>query len=524
MVDSCGCAAVVSGLQSLNVQHVFAVAGQPVTHCADLASVRHPGFEWSVNEKVAVEAAVGLSTVGVRSAVLIKQCGLNVGLDPLINAAFQTTGAALLVVVGDDVGAVSSTCEQDSRDLAKVAAIPAFEPRDGADILLTLRSAATLSESAATPVMVRVVKDLHASFGFTDATASPSVGSTASKNIAFTLTKLGRQQFHRLVTWPGVQAAVDAGDRVSVTCRPPCRTGVVAVGAASAYAASSGSDCCWVTSAVSWPLPSQVLSFMARHEDLVVLEEPRPFVEEQLTLVAARRGLPVIIRGRGTGHLPPEGPLTPAAVQAAIVPAKPVSAWSAVAHKPEVVTLDAPPYDPLFRAIARIRHSGTFVAADVGSAVKLCYPPYRGADSALCLGSAISVAAGAARTGRPSVAVIGDFALLHSGFEALIDTVRRGLPVIVVVLVNGVQAQTGGQPSGWPPSAEGSRGPSLPAVIEASGARLVDDLELAASSEIVMHGLLRGWLDEGQPGVALFRHDAGVRSMGELAIVSGARP
>ena len=88
-----------------------------------------------------------------------------------------------------------------------------------------------------------------------------------------------------------------------------------------------------------------------------------------------------------------------------------------------------------------------FVATDVGSSVRLCYPPYNGADVALCLGSAISVAGGAARTGRRTIAVIGDFALLHSGIEALIEASLRGLPVLTVVLDNGVQAQIGGQPT-----------------------------------------------------------------------------
>ena len=89
-----------------------------------------------------------------------------------------------------------------------------------------------------------------------------------------------------------------------------------------------------------------------------------------------------------------------------------------------------------------------FVAADVGSAVKLGYPPYDGADVALSLGSAIGVASGAARAGTPSIAIMGDFGLLHSGLEALVDAARHHVPVVVVVLLNGVQAQTGGQPAG----------------------------------------------------------------------------
>ena len=100
----------------------------------------------------------------------------------------------------------------------------------------------------------------------------------------------------------------------------------------------------------------------------------------------------------------------------------------------------------LFEAVGRIRAGGTFVATDVGSSVRLCYPPYEGADAAVALGSAVAVAAGAARCSGPALAVLGDFALLHSGVNAVLDAAVHRAGVLVVVLVNGIQAQTGGQP------------------------------------------------------------------------------
>lgn len=86
------------------------------------------------------------------------------------------------------------------------------------------------------------------------------------------------------------------------------------------------------------------------------------------------------------------------------------------------------------------------MAADVGSLIRLCCPPYDAVDVALSLGSAIAVAGGVARAGRRSIAVIGDYAVVHSGFGALVSAAEHGLPLLSVVLVNGVQAKTGGQP------------------------------------------------------------------------------
>lgn len=513
VADHCGCPTLVDSLQSSGVQHIFAVAGRPITHIAECASVRHAGFEWSVNEKVALESAVGLSALGVRTAVLIKQCGLNVALDSLVNAVYHTTNGALLIVVGDDVGATSSTCEQDSRDLARAARVPVIEPRNGADIVPTVDLAVRLGETAATPVMIRLVNDVHNRFVPSEAMlGAPASLGRSLPDVAFALTKLGRQQYHRTITWPSVGQVIDASRAVQTVCSPTCTTGVLAVGAASMDGPPAGSACCWATTSVSWPLPARVLSFVRSHPDLLVLEEPTPFVERELVLFAVASQLRVTIRGRLTGHLPPEGPLQSEHVTTAIRSTTVAADWSVIERKRATTNEPSPPYDALFRAVARARRRGAFVAADVGSAVKLCYQPYQGADVSLSLGSAIGVAGGAARTGRPSIAVIGDFALLHSGLEALVDIARHDLPVVVLVLLNGVQAQTGGQPSGT----VASQG-ALPELIAATGVGVVADFDYDDHDEDSLHDLLTSWLASPVPTAALIRQGAGVQDVvGEL--------
>jgi indolepyruvate ferredoxin oxidoreductase, alpha subunit len=58
------------------------------------------------------------------------------------------------------------------------------------------------------------------------------------------------------------------------------------------------------------------------------------------------------------------------------------------------------------------------------------------------MGSSIAVAARS--TG---IALIGDYALLHSGLNALIDVYEKRLPLLCIVLVNRCAAMTGKQPS-----------------------------------------------------------------------------
>ncbi|MFQ5433688.1 MAG: hypothetical protein ACE5FD_02325 [Anaerolineae bacterium] len=84
--------------------------------------------EWSTNEKVAFEVALAASWSGLRTAVAMKQVGLNVAADPLFSAAYTGVKGAFLIVVADDPGPHSSQTEQDSRMVALTAKVPVFDP------------------------------------------------------------------------------------------------------------------------------------------------------------------------------------------------------------------------------------------------------------------------------------------------------------------------------------------------------------------------------------------------------------
>ncbi|MFC0037354.1 thiamine pyrophosphate-dependent enzyme [Actinomadura rayongensis] len=434
---------------------VLAVAGRPVTHLAETLSGL-PDFEWAVGEKSAVESAVGLSAAGVRSCAVMKHNGLAAALDPLANAAVHGIGAGLVVVSGDDLDAAASTTLNDSRALGRLAGVPVLDPAGPDDARAAVRDAFALSERTGVPVIVRVTSALHAdcSGGRVQGRPGPAdadrrsmaaarpgrpgpdpadAGRRVDPVVAHRLTKLGRHQHRRLVVQPAVQAEVDG--HATAACSTTCDDAVIAIGAAQRHVADDG--CCTLRVRAGWPLPAAAVAFADRHARVLVVEEPLPFAEHLIREGAADR---TRVRGRLTGHLPPEGSLSPALLRRAW--ADPPGAWTDIARKPD----DQPPprrYATLYAALAGL---DVFVAADVGSSIRLCYPPYSAAEVALGLGSAVAVAGGAARTGRPAIGVIGDYALLHSGMESLLDTALRRLPVLVTVLANGTQAQTGGQP------------------------------------------------------------------------------
>ncbi|POM26616.1 2-oxoacid ferredoxin oxidoreductase [Actinomadura rubteroloni] len=466
---------------------VLAVAGRPVTHLAETLSDL-PDFEWAVGEKSAVESAVGLSAAGVRSCAVMKHNGLAAALDPLANAAVHGIGAGLVVVSGDDLDAAASTTLNDSRALGRLAGLPVLDPAGAGDARAAVRDAFLLSERTGVPVIVRVTSALHADCGDGRLRARPGpadAGGRVDRTVAHRLTKLGRHQHRRLVVQPAVQAELDG--HTTATCAETCDDAVIAVGAAQRHVTGAG---CLLRVRAGWPLPVPAVAFADRHARVLVVEEPLPFAEHLIREAAADR---TRVRGRLTGHLPPEGSLSPDLLRRAW--ADPPGTWTDIAHKPD----DQPPprrYATLYAALAGL---DVFVAADVGSSIRLCYPPYSAAEVALGLGSAVAVAGGAARTGRPAIGVIGDYALLHSGMESLLDTALRRLPVLVTVLANGTQAQTGGQPV--PPV-------DLRRLAGALSIGVVDEWEHAALDVAATRRRLAGLLAGPLPALALVRDAA----------------
>src|SRR3989339_1238998 len=111
--------------------------------------------EWSVNEKLAFEVALANSLCGRRSAVSMKQVGLNVASDPFMRAAYLGVKGGLVVIAADDPGPHSSQTEQDSRFFAMFAKVPVLDPGSPREAKDMVAQALELSERFGLPVMVR---------------------------------------------------------------------------------------------------------------------------------------------------------------------------------------------------------------------------------------------------------------------------------------------------------------------------------------------------------------------------------
>ncbi|WP_292520096.1 thiamine pyrophosphate-dependent enzyme [Methanoculleus sp.] len=342
----------------------YAVPGYPVSGLAASA-----GAAITINEKTALEYALGDSLSGRRAAVIVKHVGLNACADPLVHATAQGLRAGVVVVVGDDPCAAGSDVVQDSRYYGEVARVPVLEP-DGETLGPVVEAAFEASEEFSRVAIVRVTPDLlDADVPDIPVPRRPREGSLADPGLTMAGRALAADQR---------TAAMFAWSRSSPLNR-----------------LSGGME----RVVTVYPPPTGPGAFAG------IRETGRPFLSEHRFLA------------------PPE-------------PAGEPERFSFRGYS-RTFCRDCP-FHPV---LGILRERGMRAVCDAGCAILAMNPPYRVGIATYGLGSSVAVAA----TG-PGVALTGDYALLHSGLNALIDVYERELPLLCIVLANNRMGMTGGHP------------------------------------------------------------------------------
>jgi len=437
-----GVAALREALLDLEVALRLYVPGYPVT---DAVPALGEGARMAMNEKVAMEVALGASAAGRRSIVLVKHLGVNLLSDPLSIAPSHSIGAGLVVLAGEDVGPKGSQAEMDIRNYGPLCEIPVLEPSGPGLLFPALREAYALSEEIRAPAMVRTTFEFAGKDGGSEiiSTDNPArsdkergeVFATFDRSV-WDLTAKGRHQRYRWAALPRMRSASE-GSPLNILREGPGDMGIIASGRPAEYA--SKTDHPLLVVGFSHPLPIEAIrEFVSEHDKILVAEEPTPFIEARLMLCSD-------IFGKLTGHLSwgrmEEGDIERAADLIASGeepgPAAPPQRFDErLASK---TVCDDCPYLPLYEAVADL---SVPVAGDAGCSIRAVRDPPGAVDVVYGLGSSVAVACG---FGKKGVAIIGDYAIAHSGLLGLIDAVNNEREVLVVLLNNGVAAMTGGQ-------------------------------------------------------------------------------
>jgi len=151
--------AIARGMLEAGISVAAAYPGTPSTEIVEALSrvAKKAGIyvEWSTNEKVALEVAVGASMCGLRTAAVMKHVGVNVAADPLMSVGYSGVEGGLVIVTADDPNAHSSQNEQDNRFYGLHAYIPIFEPSSPGEAKDLTRDIYEISEKYKTAVFLR---------------------------------------------------------------------------------------------------------------------------------------------------------------------------------------------------------------------------------------------------------------------------------------------------------------------------------------------------------------------------------
>ena len=450
-------AAIDAGLSG-----VYAYPGTPSTEITEyiqnlpIAKERNIHRKWSVNEKTAMEEALGMSFMGKRALVCMKHVGLNVCADPFVNSAMTGTNGGIIVLVADDPSMHSSQNEQDSRFYAKFAMIPCLEPSNQQEAYDMVHFAFDYSEAIHLPILMRVTTRMAHSRAVVEINDEPKVQNPLNYDAISTdwvlLPAMARRR-NDIVTSQQAKLEQDAVESRynGYVDAPDHSLGIIASGIGINYLNECYPDGCPfpVLKISHYPLPKELIRRMTEECDRVlVVEEGQPFIEDALTGIMPGNA---VIKGKLTGDLPRTGELTPDILKKAL------GLNSCEGYAKSENTVPRPPalcqgcgHRDVYAALNDVlkEYPNARVFGDIGCYTLGALPPYRALHSTVDMGASITMAKGAADAGQwPAVAVIGDSTFTHSGMTGLLDAINENADITVIISDNLTTAMTGGQDS-----------------------------------------------------------------------------
>ena len=486
--------AVVRGAIEAGVGLVTGYPGTPASEIGDTFHRLHNAlgvaFEYSVNEKIALEVAFGASLTGLRTLTSMKHLGLSSAADPLSTMPYIGVVGGMVIVSAADPGCLTSPNEQDQRHLGRMLGLPTLDPASPDEARRMTSFAFELSEACALPVLLRIttrVCHTRAAVVLGERSGPRPKPTFRRDRGRFVPTPVNARRMRAVLE----QRLQTACERMTSSPFNPCHTGegrlgLIATGAPRSAVldvlARLGMRLPVLELGTLHPLPHDlIIAFLRSVDEVLVVEELTPYLEDSLLAIAHHHHVPVAIHGKRDGRMPWPFELPPAEVEARVrdflglppaPPTLPVALHIDIPARPPVLCSGCP-HRTTFHAATAVFGERVVYVNDIGCYTLGSDPPFDAGDVLLAMGSSVPIASGIARaTGERVVAFIGDSTFFHSGMPALLNAIERDDDLVVAILDNHVTAMTGLQPS---PTTAGHR---IADVVRALGARDVAVVDL----------------------------------------------
>lgn len=469
--------AIVRGALESGASFISTYPGTPASEIGDtfakIAKEAGIYFEYSTNEKTALESAAGAAFSGMKTIFSTKHYGMNVAADSLL--PLVTFGCPLVIAAADDPGSWSSVqAEQDSRHWSRFAKIPTLEPSDSQEAKDMTKLAFELTDKYKIPIMLRLTTRIC--YGKSSVSLGTIKKGNAKGNFKKGWFKLGTQETierHKKIL--GIISKLrefSEKSNLNFIEKGEGKTGIITSGISYNYAKEAmnelGITLPLLKIGFSYPLPEGKIKDFAKNLDkIIVIEELDPILENEVKRITGKD-----VRGKDvfpeTGELKPEYVL------------EGISKIMNMQIK-KYPAIDAPKRSPLF--CAGCPHRSTFYAVektlgknkiyggDIGCYMLGAYPPYEIHDWIVSMGASVGIGHGVAKATNEKVVVfLGDSTFFHGGIPALLGMVYNNANALVIVQDNRLTAMTGHQPNpgtGWTGMGEPSKIVSIEGIAKA---------------------------------------------------------
>jgi indolepyruvate ferredoxin oxidoreductase, alpha subunit len=441
--------AIARGAWEAGIRVAAAYPGTPSTEIMESLG-KYPAqdvhAQWSTNEKVALDVAIGASFAGSRALAAMKHVGLNVAADAFMSQSYIGVNGGLVIAVCDDPGIHSSQNEQDTRVYGQFASVPVLEPSDAQEALDFTRLAFDISEQFDTSVIVRGTTRLSHTRSAVKVglrTERPSRGFLEDPRKNVMIPAHARPRHVKVLEREAKLKAYLETSELNRWETGDASFGVITSGTCYPYVRELLPNASVLKLGASWPLPEGLLR---RYCESVA----RVFVVEELEPVIEREARALGLAVEGKQFFPRTGEFSPDVLRAGfekagvLAPRVQHAAWTPPAVPRPPVLCAGCPHTSCYMAV---RASGARVAGDIGCYTLACLDPLRGLETCVSMGSSIGNAVGMSKAGdtKPIMATIGDSTFLHAGIPGLIDAVYNDANITVMLLDNHITAMTGGQ-------------------------------------------------------------------------------
>ncbi len=535
--------AIVRGALEAGVQFVSTYPGTPASEIGntfyEIAKDAGVYFEFSTNEKVALEAGAGASFSGQRVLVAMKDFGLNVASDFLIPLCYSGVKGGMVILVADDPSCWSSAqSEQNTRAFAYLAHIPILEPSTPQECKDFIKLGFDLSEKFEIPILVRTTTRVsHQSAPVVlDKIVKRNKKAEFIKNPRKFSTMPPRVLEMKRELLDKIEKIKEFSETsyLNQTARGQTsgRLGVITSGVSYLYIMEALKELDLNLPILKlgffYPLPEKkIQKFIKSLKKVFIVEELEPFLEKEVKILAKDTNPNLQIFGKS--HLSEIGEIRPEQVILALskITGKKLK-FDFKKHYQELsklkITKRYPQFCPgcpywfVFPTLKRIVPKDTIFGGEIGCYMLAAYPPNKMQDYLFCMGSSVGIAHGIKKAINPTsakasvgkqklITFIGDSSFFHAGIPALINSVYNKSNPLIIILDNRTTAMTGHQPNpGMGKNGMGEEAPELKIedIVRACGVKNLKVIDQQNTKEF--EETVKEFLKKEEVSVIITRH------------------